>query len=370
LLSYRVSQNPNKKYTLKTWYAIPEYPLCNSDLKLKGGLPVAVRYTNFSSFKILYAIRESKLCNSGITHLYPCTQHPTPIDLPKTNFQPKAQMKSLAASLKAEVDKRLALIQAENSNQVKAAQEAIKLLISSLEKLKTACLQYNFESKSEEIEFFRNTKPQLACLLIYYNEIYTIESNKPFGSKKTLRKYYNKELLKLEKFFRENLEFYRYYRRGNNSLDKKYFLRGKYDIQVSLDSSYFQADHRFSTSHDYKVAQILANEKIKGYLEAEMAKLENNESQSQKNTTKFPKWTGSKVALTELLFALHTEGVFNNGKAELKELASFFEAVFQVDLGQFHKTFLEIRERKSERTKFLNALKENLIIRMEQADEN
>ena len=182
----------------------------------------------------------------------PLFLHPTPYSnrFVKNQHSTKGQMKSLAASLKAEVDKRSALIQAENNNPIKVAQEAIKLLVSSLEKLKTACLQYNFESKSEEIEFFRNTKPQLACLLIYYNEIYTIESNKPVGSKKTLRKYYNNELSKLEKFFVDNLEFYRYYRRGNNSLDKKYFLRGKYDIQVSLDSYYFQPDQRFSTSHD------------------------------------------------------------------------------------------------------------------------
>ena len=279
-------------------------------------------------------------------------------------------MKSLAASLKADLDNKLSVIQAENSNQLQVAQLAIKVLINILEKLKTACLQHTFVSKSEEIEFFRDTKPQLSSQLIYYNEIYNIEISKPFGSEKTLRKYFNNELLKLENFFKDNLEFYRYYRRGNSSLDKKYFLRGKYDVRFSIDSFYFQADQRFCTSHDYKVAQILANDKIKLYLESEIAKLDNIEIQTQKETTKSLKWTGSKVALTELLFALHTEGVFNHGKTELKELASFFEAVFQIELGQFHKTFLEIRERKSDRTKFINALRENLIIRMDQADEN
>ena len=279
-------------------------------------------------------------------------------------------MKSLAASLKAEVDNKLSVIQADNSNQLQVAQLAIKVLINILEKLKTACLKYNFESKSEEIEFFRDIKPLFAGKLIYYNEIYNIEISKPFGSEKTLRKYFNNQLLKLENFFKDNLEFYRYYRRGNSSLDKKYFLRGKYDVRFSIDSFYFQADQRFCTSHDYKVAQIVANDKIKLYLESEIAKLDNIEIQMQKETTKSLKWTASKVALTELLFALHTEGVFNHGKTELKELASFFETVFQIELGQFHKTFLEIRERKSDRTKFINALREKLLIRMEEADEN
>jgi len=76
------------------------------------------------------------------------------------------------------------------------------------------------------------------------------------------------------------------------------------------------------------------------------------------------------VALIELIYALHTEGVFNNGTSELKEVTSFFESTFNVDLGQFNRTFLEIRSRKCERTKFLNTLKEKLILRMDDADEN
>jgi hypothetical protein len=85
--------------------------------------------------------------------------------------------------------------------------------------------------------------------------------------------------------------------------------------------------------------------------------------------TKNHQWTGSKVALIELLYALHTEGVFNHGNADLKEVANIFEAAFNVDLGQYHRTFLEIRARKSERAKFLSSLKEKLLVRMEEADE-
>jgi hypothetical protein len=174
----------------------------------------------------------------------------------------------------------------------------------------------------------------------------------------------------LELFFNENLEFYRYYRTGNQSLDNKDCLRGKHDLKLTFDSFYFQADQRFSTSHDYKVAQILANDTIKVFLESELKKLENKTdnvpfSNEQSNQI----WTGSKVALIELIYALHAEGVFNNGTTELKEVVNRFESAFSVDLGQFNRVFLEIRARKSERTKFLNALKENLILRMDDADE-
>lgn len=278
-------------------------------------------------------------------------------------------MKLFSESLKADLDSKLKVIHLETSNPLQYAELAIKLLITTLEKLKTACLKYQFESKSEEIEFFRNSKPQFAGNLIYYNEIYNIESNKPLGSNKALRKYYLGELLKLENFFNQNLEFYRYYRRGNTNLDKKYFLRGKFNIRNTIDSFYFHADHRFCTSHDYKVAQILANEKIKSYIETTITKLNNTENSVPNTIIKTQKWTASKVALIELIYALHTEGAFNHGKTNLKELASCFETAFDIELGQFHRTFLEIRARKADRTKFLNTLKDNLTLRMDQADE-
>lgn len=280
-------------------------------------------------------------------------------------------MKLFSELLMQELDSQLQTIHSKTDNPFTYAELAIKIVIPAFEKLKTEFLKYTFENKTEEINFFRESKPQFASKLIYYNEIYNIETNKPFGSKKAIRKYYNLEIIKLQSFFNENTEFYRYFRTGNRSLDNKYFLRGRQDIRYTLDSFYFQADHRFSTSHDYKVAKILANEKIKAYIENEISKLEHKtEHKVEIQNTKIQKWTGSKVALIELIYALHTEGVFNHGNSELKEVTSFFETAFNIDLGQFNRAFLEIRTRKSERTKFLNTLKEKLILRMDDADEN
>lgn len=280
-------------------------------------------------------------------------------------------MKLFSESLLSELESRLKAIHSQTEEPIQYTEQAIKLLITILEKLKTTFLSHQFENKSEEIDFFRNIKPQFAAKLIYYNDIYNIETGKPFGSKKAIRKYYNSELTKLGIYFTENLDFYKYYRTGNRNLDNKYFIRGKHDLRHTLDSFYFQADHRFSTSHDYKVAKMLANDSIKIYLESEISKLEQKtENKVSIPNNKTQKWTGSKVALIELIYALHSEGVFNNGTSELKEVTSFFESVFDVDLGQFNRTFLEIRARKSERTKFLNVLKEKLILRMDDADEN
>lgn len=278
-------------------------------------------------------------------------------------------MKQISEKLLLELEQQLQGIHAENPEPIQYAEKAIKAAVVVLEKLKTHFLAYHFDSKREEIDFFRNSKPELVAKLIYYNEVYTLASNRPAGNDKAVRRYYKNELGKLEAYFNENAAFYRYYRTGNTSLDKSYFLRGRHDLKQTLDSFYFQADQRFSTSHDYKVAKILANDSIRTYLENEILNLDNKPQSVTPKAAKPQKWTGSKVALVELIYALHAEGVIGNGRAELKEIANLFEWAFGIDLGQFNRVFLEIRARKIERTKFLNTLREKLIVRMDEADE-
>lgn len=80
-------------------------------------------------------------------------------------------------------------------------------------------------------------------------------------------------------------------------------------------------------------------------------------------------WTSSKTALTELIYALHSKSSFNNGNTDIKHIAKIFELVFNVDLGDFYHTFLELKNRKINRTKFLDTLREGLMQKMEEQDE-
>jgi hypothetical protein len=278
-------------------------------------------------------------------------------------------MKETALRLLEDLEAQLKEIELAKKETIERIEDSIRKTISVLETLKTNFVKYKFESKKDEISFFKDIKPQFVCKLIYYNEIYNIITNKPFGGNKALRKYYTGELAKLKSFYNENVEFFKYYRNGNTYLDNKYFVRGRYDIKLTLDSFYFQADSRFSTSHDFKVAKIMANDLIQNYLESEIVKIENKAPLFNLTERQVQKWTGTKIALIELVYALHAEGVFNNGASDLKETAKFFEEVFDVDLGQFHRTFFEMRARKADRTKFLNTLRDTLIRRMDEVDE-
>lgn len=271
----------------------------------------------------------------------------------------------------SELNEQLNFINLEIDSQTIRCENAIDIILKTINNVKKIVGKSNFKTETEEILFFKEIKPQFTSKLIYYNMIYKIEMKKPNGGHRILKKYYNNELIKLKAFFDNELEFYKYYRSGSIYLDYKYFLRGKFDIKMSLDSYYFETDRNFSTSHDFKVAKILANDLIQLYLENQLIMIDNKDTseKSQRKPNIKMTWTGSKVALIELMYALHTEGVFNNGASDLKDIAEYFEHIFDIDLGQYRRAFLEIRARKNDKTKFITTLNEGLLKRMENSDE-
>ena len=255
-------------------------------------------------------------------------------------------------------------LEIESDCPIKRIEAVIQLVIQSLSDLKKFVLKNDFKNTEEEIHFFKYQKPIIVSKLIYYNTVYKIETKKPYGEKQ-IKKFLNKELNKLKKFFDSNIDFYKYYRSGNSFLDENFFIRGKHDIRLWLDTFYFEADHRFSTSHDYKVAKILANDLIQVYLEDQL----NNKHYKKANSKSPLSWTGSKTALTELIYALYAQGVFNNGNTDIKLIAKTFESTFNIDLGDFYHTFMELKARKINRTKFLDILCEALIKKMDEQNE-
>lgn len=256
-------------------------------------------------------------------------------------------------------------LEIETDYSIQRIEAVIDIILKCLSEVKEYVLNRGFKNVDEEIHFFKHQKPLIVSKLIYYNAIYKIETKKPYGAK-PIKKYLNNELRKLKRYFDNNLEFYKYYRTNNSFIDDKLFVRGKYDIKLSLDTFYFEADHRFSTSHDYKVAKIMANDLIQVYLEDQL-----HNTTYQDKSTDLPKlnWTSSKTALIELIYALHSQGVFDNGNADIKVIAKTFERIFNIDLGDFYHTFMELKSRKINRTKFLDSLCDALIKKMDEKEE-
>jgi len=258
-------------------------------------------------------------------------------------------------------------LEIENDNPVQRTEAIIYRIVECLSEIKDYVLKRGFTNVDEEIRFFKYQKPVIVSKLIYYNAIYKIETRKPYGAKR-IRKYLKKELKKLKRFFDNNIDFYKYYRSNNSFLDEKMFVRGKHDIKLWLDTYYFQSDQSFSTSHDYKVAKIMANDLIQVYLEDQLY-CTYKRLFIKRTAISGLNWTGSKAALTELIYSLYYQSVLDNGNTDIRLIAEYFENAFNIDLGNFYHTYLKIRNRKRNRTKFLDALRDNLIKKMDEQEE-
>lgn len=276
-------------------------------------------------------------------------------------------METYSKKLLAEVDTALEKLHAEFDKPLEYSALAVEILIPVLRQLKSFVSTYTFKDAEEEIHFFKYVKPQFVYRLIYYNEVYIIESNRPYGGNKFDRDYIKQQIALLKRYIDSNFELYRYFRNGNNVYDSNYFLRGKPNLAFSIDSFYFDSDHDFSTSHDFKIAKFMASDLLFLYLHQQLSDAKSESPIAVKDLSL--KWTAPKVYFIELLYALHTAGVFNNGKTELTTLFELFSPIFDIEPGQFNRTFIEIRSRKkTERTKFLSILITDLNKRMDEAD--
>lgn len=274
--------------------------------------------------------------------------------------------------LLSEFEGQLETLESGNGDILFKAEKGIALVEKCIRKLQKQIEGKSFETQSDEIYFFKHVKPQIFSKLIYYVRLFSIESKRPRGKDVAQVKYLQQQIDKLQTFFNDNLEFYNYYRRGAMSMDEQYFVRGNRDLRMPLESFHFLIDDQFSTCQDGTVATIMAYDMLIVYLRKEVDDLNNNMEPTKNTPMEKPSklfWTGSKTDMIELLYALHTSKCINGGTVDIKELASHFEYFYNVDLGNYYHTFIDIRTRKTSRTRFLERLIEMLNQRMESLDE-
>jgi len=281
-------------------------------------------------------------------------------------------MNQFVSELRKEVEEFRLMSNNDHIDHLRHFQDGILLMESVFIRLKSFVLNYSFKNNEEEINFFKQTKPRLLCNLIFYKEVYNIEMNRPQGGKAAQEDYFRKELDRIEGYYWKNKEFYHYYRSGNDYMDEMFFLRSsKPEIHLHLETFHSERDLRFSTNCDYKVAQIFANDMIESYLAIELDKLENKENNMLSNTI-LPKfrftWTGSKIDLLEMAYAIDTAQCINYGKIQLKQIIEYFENIFNIELeNNLSRAFYDLRIRKN-RTSFMDKLTTLLTERMDKAD--
>lgn len=269
------------------------------------------------------------------------------------------------------LNQALAEVAMQTENGLQMAERSCQIIQSTIRELKKFIHDYTFKDQQEEILFFKEIKPQFIRELIYFTELYYIEANKPIGDRNVLEAYYRQVIQRNRMYFERNQALYVYYLSGKTIYDSLYFLRESDEEPLHLEYM-LDIDLRFSTIHSFKLSKLQAFENLQHYLNNAISLLDHPEkliSSSKDERTK-NRWTDSKAALIELVYAMHSRGSINNGKGDVKQIVADMESFFNIQVGNFYRTFQSMRIRKKNRTAYLDTLKESLERRMDDTDFN
>jgi hypothetical protein len=236
---------------------------------------------------------------------------------------------------------------------------------SAIDQIKEKLKSHQFSDESEEIQFFKSVLPLFLSLFIYYREKFELESIQLIGTLQSRHEYIEVQSRRIEDFFRQHAEFFRYYRSGKTNLDRHYFLRSSSINQDNTELLGFVMDASFCTIYSVKIATILAFTRLEQDLHP-VTKTVCNESENPRTNPNKLEWTDTKVGLIELIYSLKEQGAFNNGKADLKTIVQYFERIFSIHLGNSSSAFQEILSRKTGSTNYIDKLRDKLRQRIDE----
>ncbi len=247
---------------------------------------------------------------------------------------------------------------------------ALSCIAQTLHDIREHIRGYVYRSSVEEVHLNRELIPGFFAQYVYYATLYRIETEKPLLSLKSTRKHYRLELHRLEDCYQQHRDFYRYYRSDKHHLDYLYFTRdGREPAALLADMAPLWED-AFCTYYAYLAGVLLAYERVKEHVlqalyEIKLPIRERFFPSAEPSTLL---WTASKTDLIEQIYSWHAAGVFNHGKATIKEIVACAEEMFSIKLGNTSMTFQEILRRK-EYTLLLDRLKNALLMHVNRIEE-
>lgn len=233
------------------------------------------------------------------------------------------------------------------SNDILATSlEIIHYIEKKLKEIYKWLKKYVFQTPQDEIYFFKELKPRMVSKLLYYKELLKLETSLP-PSKKNKRKHYEHLLTRIHQYGVNNREFYEYYRSRTSVRDEDLFVRRSYKDIVRDDCCLINYDSKLSTSHDFNVATIIANDMFTSHLESKLDELDGNITTKYNPTNNKITWTGTKIEMAEMIYGLYYKKMLNNGNIDIKEIARVFSIAFNIDLDEktLYRCLQDIKKR-------------------------
>jgi len=226
-----------------------------------------------------------------------------------------AIMNDFILNLDQRLNAQITAIEQSRQSDLLKSKDAVQCLVKGLRELKAFILNHHFPDHTQEIQFFKETKPNYISRLLYHMQVCNIKTHCPKGTRSNQESYYQNELSKIESFQSAHFDFYIYYKTGSTHLDHTYFVRSD-NIPIPYDESLITfLDPGFSTSHDHLLAKLIAYDQLGDFLTHQIDTLYNPPPQIEPDTVQPIHWTASKTDLVELIYALYAAGAINTANA-------------------------------------------------------
>lgn len=266
------------------------------------------------------------------------------------------------------LEEQLRDIRNEEPQFLPYAKRAMAICQQSVIRLQETVARQPFRTSAEEVIYYKQVKPFFVGRVVFYSTAFDIELARPSGGKKETKRYLRSRLKQVRKIFSQNWFIYQYLRSGETYLDDRLFVPPGGDSPVTVYSLDIPSEFAFPLGFDRVVSRIRAAELLETHLEAQIEELLRPGlagTQSAPHVT----WTDSKTGLIELAYALQSAGVLNNGKIDLKEIIDFLSAAFNIQLGNYPRTFQEILARKTGYTTLIDKLRDKLLLRIQRIED-
>jgi len=250
-----------------------------------------------------------------------------------------------------------------NISKLSKVEKSIKIARDCLFQLRLEMRNMDSISPRDEIHFFKKQKPKIHGRLFFYLELNNFLINFPESGISEQRTYIKEQKAILKAKKADVFEFAKYCRLNATKYDHIYFLRE--DPQLDLFMIRNLEDPEFSTSHDELASKIVTFNLLMKFYTSELELLNSKKEDVVKEVRpailQKLRWTASKTALAELVISLHLSKAISDGEIELNKFVAAVELIFDINLGNIHKIFDQIRDREKDPTKFLDSLKNALI---------
>lgn len=244
------------------------------------------------------------------------------------------------------------------------SQEELIGVTSSLQEivveLETYLVNADF-GELDEIECFKNIKPTIVGRTMFFHRLSVLDSSYLASSTNCHIAFFDSVRSEIREYIAANRTIFHYYKSGSRTLDTIYFVRNK---NFEANIMYTDRFSPLSTIHDKTFANFVCYGLLNDYISDRINELE-QEARVNEPKQSLVTWSGSKISLVELGYAIFAAGVVNGGSATIKEIIDTLSIAFNKDLGNFYRTFTDIKNRGGGSAIFLEELKSRLLEKIE-----